>query len=115
MLLLALFMSLGFAANAQYVPAVKAEAIVTSVVKDLKENKNITGQTANVTASSNSTLMIHNLKIKVGEAMMKPLHQGRTVEDALTAALAQIPTGNISTRNQAVTEVDAFYRNLLKN
>jgi hypothetical protein len=85
-LVTALFMFLGFAANAQYLPSVKAKAIVAGTVEDLKKNVPVAAQTGQATAASTAAVRVHTLKIKVGDLMAKPLEQGRSVEDALTSA-----------------------------
>jgi hypothetical protein len=113
-LVTALFMFLGFAANAQYLPSVKAKTIVASTVEDLKKNTPASAQSGQATATAIAAVRVHSLKIKVGNLMAKPLEQGRSVEDALTSALAQFDPGNITERRQALNEVEAFYRNLLK-
>lgn len=113
-LVTALFMSLGFASNAQYIPSVKAKSVVASTVEDLKKNVPAAAQTGQATAASTAAMRVHTLKIKVGDLMAKPLEQGRTVEDALASALAQFNPGNVSERKQALIEVEAFYKNLLK-
>lgn len=108
-------MFIGFAANAQqYVPSVKARDIVTHTVKDLKTNAPAATMTGQVTSGSASANMVHSLKIKVGDLMLKPLEQGRSVEDALASALSQFNPGNAAQRRQALNEVESFYKNLLK-
>jgi hypothetical protein len=113
-LVTALFMFVGFAANAQYVPSVKARDIVTHTVKDLTKNVPAAAQTGQATAVSTAANRVHTLKIKVGNLMLKPLEQGRSVEDALASALSQFNPGNVAERRQALNEVESFYKNLLK-
>jgi hypothetical protein len=113
-LVTALFMFIGFASNAQYLPSTKALSVVTSTVENLRKNPPAAGQTANATATSIAATRVHSLKIKVGDLMIKPLEQGRSVDDALASALASFNPGNITERKQALVEVETYYKNLLK-
>ncbi|MBK8625779.1 MAG: hypothetical protein IPN86_09530 [Saprospiraceae bacterium] len=107
-------MFVGFAANAQYLPATKARNVVTSTVQNLKKDVPVAAQTGQATPAAIAANRVHSLKIQIGDLMMKPLEQGRSVEDALTLALSQFNPGNNAERKQALTEVESFYKNLLK-
>lgn len=113
-LVTALFMFLGLAANAQYLPSTKASYLVASTVEGLKKNPPVAGQTAHTTAASVAANRVHSLKIKVGEALILPLKEGRSVDDAIVSVMSTLNPGNVAERKVAMQEVEAFYKNLLK-
>jgi len=113
-LVTALFMFLGLASNAQTLSADKAMRVVQTTVESLRKNPPAAGQSAHATATSIAVNRVYSLKIKVGELMIKPLEQGRSVDDALASAIATFNPGNVSERRQAIVEVENFYKNLLK-
>ena len=110
-LLVALFMVMGFAANAQeYVPTEKARALVQATIADLESS----APSATMNASTNSkTVLVHSLKISFGESMLKPLENGSRVADAFNVALSNV-SSNDSKRAAAIAEVETFYRKLLQ-
>lgn len=113
-LVTALFMFLGFASNAQTLSPDKAMRVVQTTVESLKKNPPVAGQTAHATATSIAANRVYSLKIKVGDLMIKPLEQGRSVDEAISSAIATFNPGNVAERKQALVEVESFYRNLLK-
>lgn len=113
-LVTALFMFLGLAANAQYLPSSKAAYLVASTVESLKKNPPAAGQAAHTTATSVAANRVYSLKIKVGELLIQPLKEGRSVDDAIVSVISTFNPGNIAERKFAVQEVEAFYKNLLK-
>ena len=110
-LLVALFMVMGFGAQAQdYVPVEKARALVQSTVTDLQNSASSLTQKA---STNGKAVLVESLKVSFGEAMLKPLENGSRVDDAFSVALSNI-SSNVPSRSAAIAEVETFYRNLLQ-
>jgi len=108
-----LFMFIGFAANAQYLPSSKAMSVVESTVIDLKNNPPAPQSVDQDAVSNQGEIALYNLKIVVGQNLIKPLGNGKSVDEAIRISIAPFP-GNDAFRNSVVAEVETFYRNLLK-
>ena len=103
----------GFAASAQFLPSKKAMFVVESTVTDLLNTPPILSGNGEITPSNVGPNLTHSLKIKVGRSMIKPLGNGKAVEDVIRDAIAPF-VSNDPFRNSVVAEVETFYRNLLK-
>jgi len=109
-----LFMFLGFAANAQsYLPSNKAMSVVESTVTDLKNNPPAPQSVNQDAVANQGEIALYNLKIVVGQNLVKPLGNGKSVEEAIRSSVAPF-VSNDPFRNSVVAEVETFYRNLLK-
>jgi len=109
-----LFMFLGFAAGAQsYLPSNKAMSVVESTVTDLKNNPPAPQSVNQDAVANQGEIALYNLKIVVGQNLVKPLGNGKSVEEAIRSSVAPF-VSNDPFRNSVVAEVETFYRNLLK-
>jgi len=108
-----LFMFLGFAASTQYLPSDKASSVVESTVIDLKNNPPAPQRVDQDAVANQGEIALYNLKIVVGQNLIKPLATGKSVDEAIRSAVAPFAS-NDAFRNSVVAEVETFYRNLLK-
>jgi hypothetical protein len=109
-LVVALLMFLGNNIQAQdFVPSNKAMYIVQNDVETLSNSS--AAQATN--GVLNAQALITQLKIAVGNEIIPLLKTGSTVESALTTAVSKFRS-NDQTRNAKVSEVDLYYRNLLR-
>jgi hypothetical protein len=107
-----LFMFIGFAASAQMTPQ-KASSIVESTVTDLKNNPPAPQSVNQDAVANQGEIALYNLKIVVGQNLIKPLGNGKSVDEAIRTAVSPF-VSNDAFRNSVVAEVETFYRNLLK-
>ncbi|MBK9254821.1 MAG: hypothetical protein IPM42_04980 [Saprospiraceae bacterium] len=104
-LMIALFMFLGFDGNAQYYPVEKSLGIIESVL-----------QTTPITASTAPSTVAERLnvtKVKVGQKLILAIKESNNVSSALNQVFGAMNTGGIPGRIQKKSEVESFYRNLL--
>lgn len=106
-----LFLTLSFDSFGQeMLSSQKALQIVQDQVETLKKNTSPMSANAN---GATKVSTVHAMKIAVGENMLEDLKTGKDVGSTLNAALRRFQS-NVPERNEAVQEVELFYRNLLR-
>ncbi len=108
-MMLTLFLSFESVAQ-ELVPASKALSLVIDQVETIKKNQTAV---ATNTLQAPREVLVNNLKVVVGESMYEDLKSGVDTNSALTKSIAKY-SSNIAERQRIVSEVDAFYRNLLR-
>lgn len=113
-LLVALFMILGLTANAQtYVPSLKALNRIEGELVNLEKTYPQSNLSAPAT-QGNAAFTLHSMKVAVGESMLVPLKSGSSVELVLASTFGRIDAGGNADRQAIISEVEFFYRTLLK-
>lgn len=114
-LVTALFMFTGSGLFSQDARLIKrASESVTKTVKSLKKEPAAKIVNQSTVSNSNASALLNRLKIKVGELILLELKKGSTVNVALANAISSIPTGNSTEKTKMKSEVEVFYKNLLK-
>ncbi len=92
----------------------RASESVTKTVNSLKKEPAAKIVNQSTVSNSNASALLNRLKIKVGELILLELKKGSTVNVALANAISSIPTGNSTEKTKMKSEVEVFYKNLLK-